>query len=92
MKVAKWGNSLAVRLPAALVETLNLKEGDDVGLTARSANELEVSPDLARQRALAEIRKLQKPLPADYKFNREELYERGRREPVENVQQGTAAD
>ena len=30
MRVAKWGNSLAVRLPAAVVETLELKEGDDI--------------------------------------------------------------
>ena len=30
MKVAKWGNSLAVRLPAAIVEALQLKEGDDI--------------------------------------------------------------
>ena len=32
MIIAKWGNSLAVRLPAALIETLNLKEGDAVDL------------------------------------------------------------
>jgi antitoxin MazE len=30
MQVAKWGNSLAVRLPAAVVEALELKEGDDI--------------------------------------------------------------
>jgi antitoxin MazE len=30
MQVSKWGNSLAVRLPAAIVEVLHLKEGDDV--------------------------------------------------------------
>ncbi len=30
MQVAKWGNSLAVRLPAAVVEVPALKEGDDV--------------------------------------------------------------
>lgn len=28
MRVAKWGNSLAVRLPAAVTEALALKEGD----------------------------------------------------------------
>ncbi len=30
MEVAKWGNSLAVRLPAPLVDALELKEGDDI--------------------------------------------------------------
>jgi antitoxin MazE len=30
MQVARWGNSLAVRLPAAVVEALELKEGDEI--------------------------------------------------------------
>ena len=30
MQVAKWGNSLAVRLPAVVVEALGLKEGDEI--------------------------------------------------------------
>ena len=30
MQVAKWGNSLAVRLPAELVRKLGLKEGDQI--------------------------------------------------------------
>src|SRR3546814_17047653 len=30
MQVAKWGNSLAVRLPASLVDALELQEGDDI--------------------------------------------------------------
>jgi hypothetical protein len=30
MQVAKWGNSLAVRLPAIVVEALGLKEGDEI--------------------------------------------------------------
>jgi antitoxin MazE len=34
MQVAKWGNSLAVRLPADLVRKLGLKEGDDIELHA----------------------------------------------------------
>ena len=32
MQVAKWGNSLAVRLPAELVRELGLKEGDQIDL------------------------------------------------------------
>ena len=32
MRVSKWGNSLAVRLPGPLVDALNLKEGDEVQL------------------------------------------------------------
>jgi antitoxin MazE len=32
MQVAKWGNSLAIRLPAELVRELGLKEGDQIDL------------------------------------------------------------
>ena len=30
MQVSKWGNSFAIRLPAAVVEALKLNEGDDI--------------------------------------------------------------
>ena len=30
MQVSKWGNSLAVRLPAGLVQALDLKEGEEM--------------------------------------------------------------
>ena len=30
MQVAKWGNSLAIRLPRSVVEVLGLKEGDSI--------------------------------------------------------------
>jgi antitoxin MazE len=30
MRVSKWGNSLAIRLPLAVVKELALKEGDQV--------------------------------------------------------------
>jgi hypothetical protein len=32
MQVSKWGNSLAVRLPAMVVEALGLKEGDEIAI------------------------------------------------------------
>jgi antitoxin MazE len=81
MKVAKWGNSLAVRLPADLVKQLGLKEGDEIELVRSAEGALEVSLDQRRQRAIERMRALSVPMPADFKFNREELYERGDREP-----------
>ena len=30
--IAKWGNSLAIRLPAKLVERMNLKVGDELNI------------------------------------------------------------
>jgi antitoxin MazE len=32
MKVAKWGNALAIRLPITVVRELGLKEGDQVDI------------------------------------------------------------
>ena len=45
MQVAKWGNSLAVRLPAAVVEALELKEGDQIEIRVASARSFEVGRD-----------------------------------------------
>ena len=37
MQIAKWGNSLAVRLPARMVQELGLKAGDEIEITAADA-------------------------------------------------------
>jgi len=70
MKVARWGNSLAVRLPAELVRELGLKEGDFVDrdvLALRKAR---------REEALESIRNSKWKLPPGYKFDREEANSR----------------
>jgi antitoxin MazE len=77
MQVSKWGNSLAVRLPKALVEQLGLKEGDELNVVAASNDTLAVETKEARRlRALANIRARNWTLPADYKFDRDEANER----------------
>lgn len=70
MQVAKWGNSLAVRLPAAVVEALDLKEGDKIEIRVAGGRVFEVSRDQSRERALARLRKLRRPLPAGFIFDR----------------------
>jgi len=72
MQVSKWGNSLAVRLPAAVVEALELKEGDQVEIRIAGDRSFEVGRDQSRQRALARLRKLRRPLPAGFVFDRHE--------------------
>lgn len=37
MRVTKWSSSLAIRLPAALVEALDLKPGDEVEVQVAGA-------------------------------------------------------
>jgi len=72
MRVAKWGNSLAIRLPSMVVETLELKEGDEVEVHVAGSRAFDIARDTSRERALARIRALRKDLPADWKFDREE--------------------
>ena len=72
MQVAKWGNSLAVRLPAIVVEALELKEGDEVEVRIADARELEVSRKPDRKQLLERLRGFRGRLPADWKFDRDE--------------------
>jgi antitoxin MazE len=76
MQVSKWGNSLAVRLPATVVEALKLKEGDSIEIRVVGKREFEVSRDRSRERALENLRKLRRPFPPGFVFDREEANER----------------
>jgi antitoxin MazE len=76
MQVAKWGNSLAVRLPSAVVEALDLKEGDQIEIRVAGRREFKVARDLSLEKALKRIRRLRRPLPPGFKFNRLEVNER----------------
>jgi antitoxin MazE len=79
MQVSKWGNSLAVRLPAALVKTLEIKPGDEIEISVKGDRQFEVERDPRRLEALEAICRLAKPLPPGYKFNRDEIYDRNER-------------
>ena len=76
MQVAKWGNSLAVRLPAAVVEVLELKEGDDIEIHALGSKTIEIGKKPDRRALLARLRKYRGRLPNDFKFDRLEAHER----------------
>lgn len=72
MRVAKWGNSLAVRLPDAVVKALKLKTGDEIEIVASGARRFEVGRDRTREKALERLRTLKKPLPKGFRFDRDE--------------------
>lgn len=72
MLVAKWGNSLAIRLPAAVVAALKLKEGDDIEIHVADGRELGVSLKPGREELLKRLRAFRGRLPADFKFDRDE--------------------
>jgi antitoxin MazE len=75
MQVAKWGNSLAVRLPKALVDALGLKEGDEIEIRAVDRATFEASKSPTVEEILADIRKFRGAVPADYKWNRRDAYD-----------------
>ena len=88
MQVAKWGNSLAIRLPAAVVKALELKVGDEVEVQIAGQRSLEIRN---RRRHAGSV--LAQPpksaagrMPADFKFDRLEANERAvRRSSISNV-------
>jgi antitoxin MazE len=72
MQVGKWGNSLAVRLPAAVVEALELAEGDEVEIHVVDARELAVARKPGREELLKRLRDFRGRLPEGFKFDRDE--------------------
>ena len=76
MQVAKWGNSLAVRLPAALVEALDLKEGDEIEISVAGKRDFKIARDRSTNRALERLRQMKWSFPPDFKFQRKEINER----------------
>jgi len=72
MQVAKWGNSLAVRLPSAVVEALALKEGDEIEIHVADAREFGVTRKPTPDELLKRLRAFRGRLPADFKFDRDE--------------------
>lgn len=76
MRISKWGNSLAVRLPAAVVDALNLKEGDQIEIRVAGQRDFAITRDRSAAKAIERIRKLRRPLPPGFKFDRLEANER----------------
>jgi antitoxin MazE len=72
MQVARWGNSLAVRLPAAVVEALKLKEGDEIEIHIADTRRFVVARKPGRAELLKRLRAFRGRLPADFKFDRED--------------------
>ena len=76
MVVSKWGNSLGVRLPRALVKDLGLKPGDEVEVVAATSRRIVVARDDRRARAVDRMRARAWRLPEGYVFDRDEAHAR----------------
>lgn len=76
MQVAKWGNSLAVRIPKQVAESLDINEGDDIEFISDDNNSFKIRKALSRSEALEDLASMNIELPKDYKFDRDEANER----------------
>jgi antitoxin MazE len=77
MQVAKWGNSLAVRLSATLVKELGLQVGDELKLKQAvrqkgRVSELLVAKVPSKLEILAGVRELRTAIPQNFVFDRDE--------------------
>ena len=75
MQIAKWGNSLAVRLPVDLVRRLGLKEGDQIDLVPGDDG-LKVLPRARAEDVLDGLRRFRGTLPARDRLTRDAAHER----------------
>ncbi len=71
MQVAKWGNSLAVRLPADLVRELGLKEGDQIDLL-KDEGRVKLRRLPRADEVLMDLRRFRGKLPKTQRLNRED--------------------
>jgi antitoxin MazE len=72
MQVSKWGNSLAIRLPAAVVDVLQLQEGDDVEVVVAGERTFALKKRPGTEDLLARVRRLRGKLPPDFRFDRDD--------------------
>ncbi len=78
LQINRWGNSLAVRLPAQLVRQLGLQEGSQLSAELTPEGDLKLSPHAPQRPAttraelLAQIAQLHKQVPITQPVPREE--------------------
>ena len=72
MVVSRWGNSLGVRLPRALVDDLGLQPGDELEVVAATSTRIELVKDVRRAQAVDRMRARGLRIPEGYVFDRDE--------------------
>lgn len=55
IQISKWGNSLALRIPAEVVKQIHLKEGDKVEATLSTNGTLIIKPQKLDRKTLAKM-------------------------------------
>ena len=76
MQISKWGNSLAIRLPASVIEALALEEGDDIEVVVADEGTFGIRKKPGNKELLARLHKFRGRLPEDFVFDRESANQR----------------
>ncbi len=70
MQVAKWGNSLAVRLPRLVVDALELQVGDEIEIIVANSRTFAVARKPSRNQILDRLRAYSGRLPEGFRYDR----------------------
>ena len=79
LQINRWGNSLAMRLPAGLARELGLHEGSSLSPQELGQRLLSISAEIsqsqlaARQKVIAQIRQMHKTMPVTKPVTKEEM-------------------
>ena len=76
MQIAKWGNSLGLRLPASLVRQLGLKPGVECEFLLGGDHGFAVKVQRDAHKRLGALRRLRGRMPTGFRFDREQAHER----------------
>ena len=76
MRIAKWGNSLAVRLPKKLIDEMDLREGDEIVVVPAGEKRCLIEKPDRAAKFLEAMKQFCFPLPPGYRFDRDEANER----------------
>ncbi|MDP8566277.1 AbrB/MazE/SpoVT family DNA-binding domain-containing protein [Methylophilus aquaticus] len=65
LKIAKWGNSLAVRLPSSIAKQMQIQDGDSVEVSLNPQGELVLAPQKSFDKTefIQDLLALQQALP-----------------------------
>lgn len=68
VKLSQWGNSQGIRLPKSIIELLNLKTGDDLGMEVKN-NQLIITPLRKRKTVAERFAEYRGPIELDEVFS-----------------------
>ena len=69
MRVSKWSNSLAIRIPSSMMNALDLHEGEEIEFHLSRERSFEIVKKSTPKALLHRLHQLRGNLPADFPFD-----------------------